>query len=387
MGAVATKQHRSTRGARNAIIVGCVASALLAFAGPSRQSAAASPRPEPQFLVRAGTTRDLYALLESSAFTHANVIERSTDGGATFQRMGSLPITNAAARFEPVISQLVFPTANVGIAVGYTVKTQRGSVTPLYVTRDGGQTWSKEEISPSTEIQKIATTSKYLYAIAANCPNTSQCAAWRLDRATLSALHWSSFPLPEIIAKYQHGLGFTAFGNDVWLNTMDQVSKPFPSYLATSQNLGTTFTISVQPDLQSVNSCELQAVSREMLWATCDDGNMMGQIPYSDDGGAHWILRDYSTSILSSFAFGSFDPVSSSLAFAVDGNFPNRLYSVTGGSTAPRVVSSVLKKRFPLTVCFVNARDGVVLAQGGGGSNATVWFTRDRGAHWQRVLQ
>jgi photosystem II stability/assembly factor-like uncharacterized protein len=128
-------------------------------------------------------------------------------------------------------------------------------------------------------------------------------------------------------------------------------------------------------------------VSLEVLWATCDDGNMQGQIPYSDDGGAHWIVRD-STSILSSFAFGSFDPVSSATAFAVDGNYPDRLYEATNGSTAPRVVASVLPKRFPLTVCFVNARDGVVLVQGiGGGPNATVWSTQDRGAHWRRVLQ
>jgi photosystem II stability/assembly factor-like uncharacterized protein len=169
---------------------------------------------------------------------------------------------------------------------------------------------------------------------------------------------------------------------------MDQVSKPYPSYLARSQNYGATFSVSVQPVLQSANECDLQAVSSEVLWATCDDGNMMGQIPYSDDGGTHWILKDYATSILASFAFGSFDPVNSSLAFAVDGNFPNRLYAAGSGATAPRIVGSVLNKRFPLTVCFVNAQDGVVLAQGpGGGPSASVWSTRDRGAHWRRVLQ
>jgi photosystem II stability/assembly factor-like uncharacterized protein len=196
-----------------------------------------------------------------------------------------------------------------------------------------------------------------------------------------------SLPLPSKIAKYDIGLGFTAFGNDVWLNTMDQVSKPYPSYLAISQNLGARFRVSVQPVLQSLGACDLQAMSSQVLWAMCDDGNMQGQIPYSNDGGTHWIVKD-SESILSSFAFGSFDPVSSATAFAVDGNYPDRLYVATNGSTAPRVVASVLPQRFPLTVCFVNERDGVVLVQGiGGGPNATVWSTQDQGAHWRRVLQ
>jgi hypothetical protein len=355
--------------------------------GPATTSAAAASNPIPQFVVRAGTSNDVYALLKDPAFPHANAIERSTNGGESFQRMGSLPISRFDLRYEPVISQLLFPTANVGVAVAYSAKSRLGTATPLYLTRDGGKTWSIHEISPTTEIQQITTTSRYLYAIAANCPKSDRCSSWRLERSTLSALDWVSLPLPPKIAKYDIGLGFTAFGNDVWLNTVDQVSKPYPSYLAISRNLGATYSVSVQPDLQSVSACDLQAVSLEVLWATCDDGNMQGQIPYSDDGGAHWIVRD-STSILSSFAFGSFDPVSSATAFAVDGNYPDRLYEATNGSTAPRVVASVLPKRFPLTVCFVNARDGVVLVQGiGGGPNATVWSTQDRGAHWRRVLQ
>ncbi|MGD0690780.1 MAG: hypothetical protein ABSA22_00390 [Acidimicrobiales bacterium] len=387
MRAIARRALLSTREARSALSAGCVVLTALLMFGPATTSAAAAANPIPQFVVRAGTSNDVYALLKDSAFPHANAIERSTNGGESFQRMGSLPISRFDLRYEPVISQLLFPTANVGVAVAYSVKSRLGTATPLYLTRDGGKTWSIHEISPTTEIQQITTTSRYLYAIAANCPKSDRCSSWRLERSTLSALDWVSLPLPPKIAKYDIGLGFTAFGNDVWLNTVDQVSKPYPSYLAISRNLGATYSVSVQPDLQSVSACDLQAVSFEVLWATCGDGNMQGQIPYSDDGGAHWIVKD-STSILSSFAFGSFDPVSSAAAFAVDGNYPDRLYEATNGSTAPRVVASVLPKRFPLTVCFVNARDGVVLVQGiGGGPNATVWSTQDRGAHWRRVLQ
>ena len=376
--------RREVRYGLSAICV--VLTALLMFVAPAKTSAAVAPSPIPQFIVRAGTSNDVYALLKDSAFRHSNAIERSTNGGASFQRMGSLPISTFDLRYEPVISQLLFPTANVGVAVAYSVKSRQGTATPLYLTRDGGKTWSIHEISPTTEIQQITTTTSYLYAITANCPK-DRCSSWHLERSSLSALNWVSIPLPPKIAKYDIGLGFTAFGNDVWLNTIDQVSKPYPSYLAISQNRGATFSVSVQPVLQSVSACELQAVSLEVLWAMCDDGNMQGQIPYSDDGGRHWIVKD-STSILSSFAFGSFDPVSSTTAFAVDGNYPDRLYLATNGSTAPRVVASVLPKRFSLTLCFVNARDGVVLVQGiGGGPNATVWSTQDRGALWRRVLQ
>jgi hypothetical protein len=388
MRAIVPRSRRLSREIWYAAIASCVAfTAVLSFEAVTDASATAAPPPIPQFVVRAGTSNDVYALLRSSAYPHSNAIERSTNGGASFQRMGSLPISHFDLRYEPVISQLLFPTANIGVAVAYSVKSPKGTATPLYLTRDGGRTWSIHEISPTTEIQQITTTSQNLYAIAATCPKSGRCSAWRLERATFTAMNWVSLPLPKTIAKYDIGLGFTAFGDDVWLNTMDQVSKPYSSYLAISHNFGATFSVSVQPDLQSVNSCELQAVSRETLWAMCDDGNMQGQIPYSDDGGTHWIVKD-STSILSSFAFGSFDPVNSALAFAVDGNYPDRLYAVKNGTAPPRIVASVLQQRFPITVCFVNARDGVVLAQGvSGGPDATIWSTQDRGAHWRRVLQ
>jgi hypothetical protein len=193
--------------------------------------------------------------------------------------------------------------------------------------------------------------------------------------------------MPHLIAKYDIGLGITAFGSRVWLNTMDQVSKPYPSYLAISDNLGKSFDVSVQSVLISLSACGLEAMSPEILWATCGDGMMAGQIPYSDDGGVHWILRE-TNSILSGFQWGSFDPVSPTVGYAVDGNYPDRLYSVTNGLVPPRIVGSILKKRFPNTLCFVNARDGVVLVEGiGVQPSASVWYTGDRGVQWHRVLQ
>ena len=96
-------------------------------------------------------------------------------------------------------------------------------------------------------------------------------------------------------------MNLTAFGSDVWLSTMNQVSKPYPSYIAISRNFGRSFSISVQPLLNSVTACGLEAMSYEVVWAICDDGNMHGQIPYSVDGGIHWSLKS-SNDILSTFA-------------------------------------------------------------------------------------
>jgi hypothetical protein len=298
--------------------------------------------------------------------------------------MGSIPIEAASERYTPVIRQLLFPNANLGVALGQAAKIDTAS--PLFLTRDGGRRWTRYVISPDTEIQQIATTSSYLYAVTEKCAD-KVCTPWRLERTSLSTLRWTSLPMPHLIAKYDSGLGITAYGSEVWLNTMDQTSKPYPSYLAISNNLGASFRVSVQPILTSLSACGLEAMSREILWATCGDGMMAGQIPYSNDGGLHWILKG-TTSILEGFQWGAFDPVSATVGFAVDGNFPDRLYSVTNGLVPPKVVGAVLKNRFPNTLCFVNARDGVVLVEGiGAQPSASVWYTGDGGAQWRRVLQ
>jgi photosystem II stability/assembly factor-like uncharacterized protein len=127
-------------------------------------------------------------------------------------------------------------------------------------------------------------------------------------------------------------------------------------------------------------------MSLDVLWAMCDDGNMRGQIIYSDDGGDHWVV-DESNTLLSQFQFGSFDPVNSRLAIATNGWDPGKLDAVTNASATPRVVGAVPNGRFVLDLNYLNGRDGVILTRGNGPvPTSIVLYTDDGGTRWKRVL-
>jgi hypothetical protein len=334
----------------------------------------------PQIVTSVPATQDVFAFIVSSSFKHSNAVERSTNGGANFTPMGSIPLAPAPSPEINPINQLVFASAQVGFATG--VYESR-----FYLTRDGGRIWIKESIPGITDIRQIATTKTYLYAIAAYCPKTTvNCTDWRLERSPVSALRWTSLKILSPMSRYGSVMNVTAFGSSVWLSTMDQVSKPYDSYVAESRNLGESFHVTIQPLLNSVTACGIEAMSYGVIWAICDEGNMAGQIIYSDDGGAHWVLDD-SNSVLSQFQFGSFDPVNARLAIAANGMDAGKLDAVTDASSTPRVVGSIPNHRFVVDLDYLNGREGVMLTRGIGPlPTSIVWYTDDRGIRWKKVL-
>jgi len=241
-------------------------------------------------------------------------------------------------------------------------------------------------ISPTTKINSMAASANYLYAITEQCVgNNVNCSNWRLERTLVSTTKWVSLPLPTPLSKYASVMSLTAFGSDVWLSTMDQVSKPWNSYIATSHNLGASFKVAVQPLLISVTACGITATSQKVLWAICDEGNMQGQIPYSSDGGSHWTV--YGTNqVLSHFGFGAFDPINSRLAVAVNGNYPRTLFGIANSSAPPTVMGKTPRGSFATSLCFVNPTQGVLLSDGNGMAPvSTLWYTNDGGAHWNKI--
>ncbi len=341
----------------------------------------------PQLVVRAGATDDVYVLLESTASPKVNAIERSTNGGQSFVKMGTIPIASAPTSGTLLVDQLLFPNLQDGYAIGPLITTSKGTRSTLYATFDAGREWRAEEISPNTEIRQIAASATYLYALTQRCPDsTAPCSDLRLDRTPVSTRHWVELPVPAPLSKYGSVMNLTAFGNGVWLSTQDQLSAPWNSYVATSRNDGASFSVAVQPLLESVTACGLAAMSQETLWAICDDGMQAGQIPFSQDGGAHWTV-DSSLSQLSSFHFGAFDPVTSELAFFVNGLTPSTLYTVTSGTATPVVEGTVPRAGNLTDLCFVNRDQGVGLFSGNGAvPTSALWSTSDGGAHWKKVL-
>jgi hypothetical protein len=334
----------------------------------------------PQIVTSAPATQDIYAFVVSSSFKDSNTVERSTNGGASFRPMGAIPLTPAPSPENNPINQLDFPSATIGFAVGVYESY-------FYLTRDAGRLWNKESIPGITDIQQLATTKTYVYAVAAYCPKTTvNCTDWRLERSPISSLHWTSLKIPFPLSRYGSVMNVTAFGSAVWLSTVDQVSEPFDSYVAESRDWGESFHVTVQPLLNSANACGIDAMSYDVLWAICDQGNMAGQIIYSDDGGDHWVV-DRSNSVLSQFQFGSFDPVNARLAIVANGLDAGQLDSVTNASARPRVVGAIPNHRFVVGLDYLNRLEGVMLTRGDGTlPTSIVWHTDDGGVRWKKVL-
>jgi photosystem II stability/assembly factor-like uncharacterized protein len=350
-------------------------------AGSMGATGGATPTSElhPQIVTSAPGTRDVFAFVVSSSYKHSNVVERSTDGGASFRPMGSIPLTTAPQPQIDPINQLVFTSATTGFAVS-TYQS------PFFLTRDGGRVWTKESIPGMTDVQQIATTKAYVYAVAGYCPNTAvRCTAWRLERSPLSSLRWTSERLPSPLSRFGSGLTVTAFGSAVWLTTMSQV-KPYGSYVGESRDLGRSFHVTDQSLLNTANSCSIQAMSYDVLWAMCDDGNMHGQIIYSDDGGNRWVV-DESNSELSQYEFGTFDPVNARLAIADNNLHAGSLLAVTNASATPSIIGAIPNDRSAGELDYLDRRDGVMLTQGiGPQPTSIVWYTDDGGIRWRKVL-
>jgi hypothetical protein len=342
----------------------------------------------PELLVRAGTSGDVYALFESATVPGKNVIELSVDGDKRFRTMGSLPLHSGKAVDGPSVQQLIFANELDGVALLSAV----GTASRLFVTHDGGKTWTTQEISPTTQIRELASTPNYWYAITSQCPASNVlCSQYRLERAPVSTMRWTALSLPSPLARFGSVMNVTAYGSDVWLSTMDQDTAPYPSYIAISHDFGLSFSISVHPVLNAVTACGVEAMSYEVVWAICNQGMMAGQIPYSDDGGHQWSLKETTFNeknyILGSFAFGSFDPVNSAIAFAVDGNYPDRLYRIANGFALPEVVGSIPNGQASSTLSFVSERVGFLLTQGDGSPpDMTLLYTSDGGVHWSKVI-
>jgi hypothetical protein len=177
-----------------------------------------------------------------------------------------------------------------------------------------------------------------------------------------------------------------AFGPDVWL-TGQQQAKPYKSLFAVSRAYGQEFDVSSVPTLQSVNGCELEALSTTDLWAQCDYGMMAGALPHSEDGGVHWTLKKDGP--LGQFWFGVFDPVSSTVAFFVSEMKSQGLYRVTNGTATIRAVGRAPDPATPglSALDFTNATQGLALSDPLGNSpRRYLYRTENAGRDWIRVF-
>jgi hypothetical protein len=230
----------------------------------------------------------------------------------------------------------------------------------------------------------MADSSRFFYAMTEQCPSKGKCSHTLLDRSAVGTAKWTQLALPKQMLKYWSSVEIAAHGSKVWLTAQDLVSKPFSPFLATSFNSGGSFTVAVQPELSSVNSCGVLPISTEVLWAACDQGNMHGDVVFSPDGGARWQFNQKSQ--LGQFVFGVFEPVSKSTAYFINGMYPQTLFRVRSEAATPIAVAKMPNKLNWMSLDLTNGRQGVALSESsGGGFPYILWRTGDGGKSWSRV--
>jgi hypothetical protein len=358
---------------------GLLLAGLFSVSGP-RAQAAQFTRPTPQFVVRAGVSDDVYVLMEDPSYPSSNRVERSTNGGATFQVVGSIPLATRPTASYLAIDDLIFPTPEDGYAFGPSAK---GSLEEIYSTSDGGERWRTTHLPSGQQISSMVATPSDVY-VTVSAPHHDA----SLERAPLSLSRWTVLAVPSPLAKYGSVMHVAAFGANVWLSTMDQVGEPYNSYVATSHDYGSSFNVSVQPLLNSVTACGLTAASAEVLWATCDQGMMAGQIGYSSDGGVHWTIVA-SNATLSSFFFGAIDPLDDATMMVVNERFPKNLLLVRDARSKGVIVGTIPNagRRLVEDLCFVSERQGLMLTDGNGPAPyATLWRTDNGGRSWSKAF-
>ena len=358
------------------------------FAQAPGSAASSTSSMSPIMVVRAGSSDALYVLWQDETCTLLRCVqlERSMNGGQTFTSVAVPLDTSKLRKYVSPVSQMYFANPRDGYAVVLAGDDPFRPPSVLMRTTNGGRSWSKVEFSPNSTIAGFAASSHYFYAVTTQCPSrTTVCRHDRLNRSVAGTSAWVALPAAKDLAVYwDSGFSMTAFGNDVWLTTQNQLKSPYSPFVATSVNRGESFSSQAQPDLTSVNQCQISSVSAQGLWGLCDQGMMQGDIVYSSDGGALW--NEQRCCQLGHFAFGVFDPVSKGAAYFVNEMHPRSLYEVSSESSPPRLVGFTPTGELT-SLDFTNGVQGVALSQGTGGSSLDVlWRTDDGGAQWHRVL-
>jgi len=359
----------------------------LTLGGSTISYAATNPTSQqmnPLLVVRAGESNDNYILWSKPCgSSQCFRLERSNIADATTTFVTAPPLSKVPRIPMGSLEQLDFANPQDGYAM---TNPGFGKTTQLYATFDGGLSWHHETFVAGETVNSINSTPSTFYIVGGvKCsPPDENCQRWQLSSSPSSVSHWTTDSRPYDFGHGSNNPVFTAFGTDVWGTTQEQ-ARPYRTLLARSTDGGRTFKVSSIPNLPSVNGCGLTATSVSSIWAQCDDGNMAGDIEYSNDGGAHWRSLEKVT-LGGFFAFGIFDPVSDNLAFFVNGDYSRDFCQLVNRANKSVVVG---KPPYPqlASLDFTNSSEGFALGPPLGSANRQVLYeTKNGGVSWKRVL-
>ncbi len=337
----------------------------------------------PLALDRAGQSNVNYVLWSHSCgHSRCFRLEQIDMANDTSTFVSAPPLSNLPRVWMGGLVQLDFANA----LDGYELLNPGGQRSDqLYATFDGGRHWHHDDFIAGETIERIASTPSMIYVVGGvKCATTNElCQRWQLNSSPAAASHWTRVSRPYAYGHDSIYPAVTAYANSVWVTTQEQ-SKPYLTLMASSSNGGKTFAVRSVSNLPSLLGCALTATSSTSIWAQCDDGNMAGDVEYSNDGGTAW--RNLASVTFGEFFWGAFDAVTNDVAFFENGAHSHQLGELIGGATKVIIAGTTPYTQLS-ALSFTSPTRGLALSSSIGPSSRYVLYeTTDGGDHWKRLF-
>ena len=282
------------------------------------------------------------------------------------------------------VNTLVFANSSDGYAIEGSTQSDPSTIgTPVFVTVDGGDSWSRIGFGADVTVFKMVSSGNEFYAVlvhctASNAGTVSTCVDYRLGRSCAGATSWSSVPIPGTSSLEDTAVGLGADGSSVWLTYLQETVDAVPQLLESNDGVP-PFTTMSEPRLVGVTSCAITVTAGSVIWADCPTGMMQSYLR-SPDAGRHFQALWSASGTIGA----SYDALSGDIAYRYLGAQSQLLQRTTDGGqqfvTVARLVSAGVNQ-----LVFTNVEDGFALSLVGTNNVSTLLQTLDGGTSWTTV--
>lgn len=253
----------SLRPMRIASAAGLAVAVTVAVVTSAHGSASGVPRGFSPEGVAATGTRNLWVLGDyKCGKSYCNALVRSSDAGKQFSRADLPPLPA-----QGTVPTVVFANGRDGFAY-----VEDGG--PLYVTRDGGESWHRE--GPAGVVGAFATAGGYAYLVAG---------LHRFERSPVGRDSWQRVK----VAVPHHPFSLAARGSNVWFLGPPRRHRDLDT-IAISSDYGRSFTSQKGPCVSELGGTLSPSADR-VVWAVCPTGSLSQIYRSADDGRSFRLVR------------------------------------------------------------------------------------------------
>ena len=298
-----------------------------------------------------------------------SAVMRSSDGGKSFVRTGTLPAADYRIEFANREDGYAF-----GSGGGPNAESR------LYWTGDGGKTWrfalAGFRYFPPQVV--VITDGRAYVLVSTNCSAKGLCKSVQLASSPVTSDTWTTRRVPLTVSEAELQFGWAAFGTNVWL-LLTSVSS---AHLFVSHDGGRTFSKLTPGSYLGALGCNLTATSSSTLWGFCATGNGGYSIRSTDGGRSFVSVR--TPGGMSNYVL--IYPTSDSEAIFYP-DFGDLWLTRDGGKRFSSLLRIPHGSEYNCEVAFTSAKTWLVLGFSGYRPNPPylMWRTTNGGRSWQSV--